>query len=67
MVLILAVFSLAGGVAAAVAGRDWEEQIQSWEDQGGDLNNRATRIPKNMAATAVSDYVTLQHTVWHLM
>jgi hypothetical protein len=48
---VLAVFSLAGGVAAAVEGEDWREQIDSWEDQGAVLTSRAIRIPKNMAAT----------------
>ncbi|CAI8009246.1 hypothetical protein GBAR_LOCUS6244 [Geodia barretti] len=48
---VLAVFSFSGGVAAAVEGEDWREQIDSWEDQGAALTGRANRIPKNMAAT----------------
>ena len=55
MATVLTVFSLAGGVAAAVEGEDWREQIDSWEDQGAVLTSRAIRIPKNMAATGVSE------------
>lgn len=54
VVVIVGVFSFSGGVAAAVAGEDWQEQIDAWERQGADVYSRGHRIPKNLAATAVS-------------
>ena len=73
MAAVLAVFSFSGGVAAAVEGEDWREQIDSWEDQGATLTGRANRIPKNMAATGVSEityppftmYRQLSLSIWH--
>ena len=54
MVVVLAVFSFSGGVAAAVEGEEWQEQIDTWESQGAVLYSRAKRIPKNLAASGVS-------------
>ena len=49
VVVIVGVF-----LAAAVAGEDWQEQIDTWEGQGADINSRGHRIPRNLDAIAVS-------------
>ena len=54
MVLFVGVFSFSGGVAAAVSGKDWKNQIDAWEDQGAVIYSRGHRIPRDLAATAVS-------------
>ena len=54
---VLAVFSFSGGVAAAVEGENWQEQIDRWEEQGAVIFSRGQRIPKNLAATAVSESI----------
>ena len=54
VVVVEAVCSFSGGVAAAVEGEGWREQIETWEDQGAVIYSRGQRIPRNLAATAVS-------------
>lgn len=60
-VVVLGVFSFSGGVAAAVSGEDWEEQIEFWESRGGVIFSRGHRIPRNLGATAVSRSVMFGH------
>ena len=54
MVVIVGVFSFSGGIAAAEESEDWQEQIDMWERQGVEIYSRGHRIPRNLAATAVS-------------
>ena len=54
IVVIIGVFSFSGGIAAAVAGEDWQNKVDTWEEQGAEIYSRGYRLPKNLAATAVS-------------
>ena len=55
IVLMVGVFSFSGGIAAAVSSKDWQNQIDAWEDQAGVvIFSRGHRIPRDLAATAVS-------------
>lgn len=53
-IAIVGIFSFSGGVAAAVSGKEWKEQIDTWESQGGEIFGRGHRIPRNLRAIAVS-------------